>query len=138
MKGSMRERRLRVRFYFTSSVPRVFFVLFGYTPLNKNIKTTIKNEEKDIIYNFKFRNFNSFFICTLAFMLNLKILFWNKIRPMSRTIEYKGTFFIKYFVDPLLVLITSKIRLGILSTSFWCWTKVIFPMRLRLLFWVLK
>ena len=37
-----------------------------------------------------------FFICILAFILNFKILFWYNIRPMSRTIEYKGNFFFKF------------------------------------------
>ena len=37
---------------------------------------------------------------------------------MSRAIEYKGNFLIQYFVDPPLTLITSKIRLDILPTSF--------------------
>ena len=46
---------------------------------------------------------------------------------MSRTIEYKGKFFIEYFVDPPVALITSKIWLGILSTSFWRWSEGIFP-----------
>ena len=57
---------------------------------------------------------------------------------MSRTIECEGKFFIWYFVDPPLTLITSKIRLGLLSTSFWSWTVGIFPMCLRLRFWVQK
>ena len=57
---------------------------------------------------------------------------------ISRTKEYNGKFLIWYFVDPLLALITSKIRLGILSTSFWSWTEGIFPMRLRSHFWVQK
>ena len=47
-------------------------------------------------------------------------------------------FFIQYFVDQPLALISSKIRLGILSTSFLSWTEGIFHMRLRLLFWVQK
>ena len=51
-------------------------------------------------------------------MLNLKKKFDIKVKPMSRTTEYIGNFFIQYSVDPPLVLITSKIRLGILSTSF--------------------
>ena len=37
---------------------------------------------------------------------------------MSRTIEYKCKFFIQYFIDLALALITSKIQLGILSTNF--------------------
>ena len=37
---------------------------------------------------------------------------------MSRTIEYKGKFLIRYFGNPPLAWITKKIRLGILSTSF--------------------
>ena len=36
---------------------------------------------------------------------------------MSRTIEYNSNFFIQYFVDPPLALITSKIRRGIQSTG---------------------
>ena len=55
---------------------------------------------------------------------------------MSRTIEYKGKIFIQYFVDLPLVSITSTIRLGILSTSFWSWTDGIFSISLRLRFWV--
>ena len=46
---------------------------------------------------------------------------------MSRTIEYKSKFFIYYFVDPPLALITFKFWQGILSTSFFSLTKVIFP-----------
>ena len=40
------------------------------------------------------RNFSSLFICILAFMLNFKICLDINIRPMSRTIEYKGNFLI--------------------------------------------
>ena len=60
------------------------------------------------------------------------------IRPMRRTIEIKGKYFIWYFVNPPLAMITSKIRLGMLSTSFWSWTEGIFPKRLRFCFWVQK
>ena len=51
-------------------------------------------------------------------MLNSKILFCHKYKTMSRTIQYKGQFFILYIVHPPLALISSKTRLGILSTSF--------------------
>ena len=48
----------------------------------------------------------------------LKFNFDINIRQMSSTIEYKGKSFIEYFGDPPFALITTKIRLGILSTSF--------------------
>ena len=83
------------------------------------------------------KKFQYIFICILAFMLRIKIFFWHKYK-MSRIIEYKGKFLIQYFLDLLFALITSKIRLGILSTSFWSLTEGIFPMRLRLRFWVQK
>ena len=67
-----------------------------------------------------------------------KKIFLTKIRPISRTVGYKGKFFISYFVDPPLDLITSKIQLGILSTSFWSWTEGIPRHASKIAFWVQK
>ena len=69
-------------------------------------------------------------------MLNFKILFCFdiNIRPLSGTIEYKGKFFVWYFLDLPLALITSKIQLAILSTSFWSWTEGIFSHTSKIVF----
>ena len=67
-------------------------------------------------------------------MLNFRIFSDMNIRPMSRTIEYKGKIFITYFVDAQLALITSKIRLGILTTIFRSWTEGIFSRASKIAF----
>ena len=55
---------------------------------------------------------------------------------MSWIIEYKDNFLIKYCLDSPFALKTSKIRLGILLTSFLSWTEGIFSMHQKLYFWV--
>ena len=54
------------------------------------------------------RNFNSFLFVDYHFRLIKNYYAYINIRSKSRNVEYKGTFFIWYFVDPPLALIISK------------------------------
>ena len=76
----------------------VCIYIYIYTPRDKNIRPLSKMNKKILFSIFKlwkldiwkirnkdnklkiWRNFNSFLICILAFMLNFKILFWHKYK----------------------------------------------------------